>query len=334
LVVGLCGLAILTGVLGVSSAAWAGPTLTISSENTTSHVQTRVLEIFAQRLEARLGGALTPEVHAGAELFRDRDVVDALAAGRVGMAAPGIWHLGRFEPNFEIPLLPMFHGRDPKIAHEVADTVLSAALSQRLEEVVDVHVLGRWIDLGPAHLFLAGGGVVTRFEDLRGRSIRVAGGAANGDRIAAFGADPQLVPWVDLPAAMAAGTVSGTLTSAATVVSARLWEAGLTQAYLDYEYFPQYVPMVSGPLWRRLPKPVQKAMTETWDGLVEEARASAARDQASALGVLEGVGMVITRPDDKELARARTHLMAIQEAIVSSMGLDPDLVRAAAERLP
>jgi hypothetical protein len=44
--------------------------------------------------------------------------------------------------------------------------------------------------------------------------------------------------------------------------------------------------------------------------------------------------MVITRPDVKELARARTHLMAIQEAIVSSMGLDPDLVRAAAERLP
>jgi TRAP-type C4-dicarboxylate transport system substrate-binding protein len=92
--------------------------------------------------------------------------------------------------------------------------------------------------------------------------------------------------------------------------------------------------MVSGPLWRRLPKPVQKAMTETWDGLVDEARASAARDQTSALRVLEGVGMVITRPDVKELARARTHLMAIQETIVSSMGLDPDLVRAAAERLP
>ncbi|MCF8491673.1 MAG: TRAP transporter substrate-binding protein DctP [Rhodospirillum sp.] len=310
------------------------PVLRISSENTSSHVQTRVLEIFAERLGSRLNGRMAVEVHGDGALFRDRDVIDALCADRVGMAVPGIWHLGRFEPNFNIPLLPMFHGRDPNVAHVVTDTVLSADLSARLESRLDVHVLGRWIDLGSAHLFLAGGKRVERFEDLRGRSIRVAGGAANAERIAAFGAVPRVIPWEETPWALKSGTVEGTLTSAATVVSARLWDAGLTQAYLDFEYFPQYVPLVSGPLWRRLPEDIRQAMVETWDGLVDEARASAARDQAVALTVLESVGMTIVRPSEGERRRARDYLMGEQDRLIETLGLDPILVARVRKDLP
>lgn len=167
----------------------ATPTIRISTDNTASHVQTRVLRLFAERLEERLGGRVTVKVHDSATLFRDRDVIEAVAAGRVDMAAPGMWHLDRYVPDFAVFLLPMFYGLEHAVNYAVRDGEIGAILNQRLESVTGVRVLGRWIDLGEAHLFTRG---VTCDgpEDIKGMRLRVAGGKGNAARIRALGAEP------------------------------------------------------------------------------------------------------------------------------------------------
>lgn len=335
---GLAWLAVLGvtlfGLLAAPVAGAATPTIRISTENTGSHVQTRVLRLFAERLEDRLGGRVRVEVHDSATLFRDRDVVEAVAAGRVDMAAPGMWHLDRYAPDFAVFLLPMFYGREHAVNYAVRDGETGRALNVELEGETGVRVLGRWIDLGEAHLFTRG----VRCEaasDIEGLRLRVAGGEGNAARIRALGAEAVIIAWPDLPAALASGTLDGTLTSAGTIVSASLWERGIDGAYLDRQYFAQYVPIVSPRLWRRVPDEVRTAMIETWDGVVDEARAMAARDQEEALERLEAEGVRLVRPPADDLARTRAALMAHQPDIVQALDLDPalvDAVRAALEQ--
>lgn len=323
----------LVGLAGPAAAAQAPlPTLTLSTENTPDHVQTRILHRFAERLQARLDGRIAVVVKDSAVLYSDRDVVEAVSAGRVDMAAPGLWHLDRYAPDFAVFLLPMFYGRDDAVNYGLRDGPVGTDLARRLEAAVDVHVLGRWIDLGDAHVFTRGTDLRTA-DDLRGLRIRVAGGEGNAERIRALGAEATIIPWPDFPRALADGRVDGTLTTAATVVSANLWRFGLDHAFLDRQYFPQYVPLVSGRLWARLPADVRQAMTEVWDGLVEEARLMAAAEQASALETLAANGVAIVRPRPEALAATRAALMAHQDAIVARLRLDPALVKTVAEAL-
>lgn len=315
------------GVPGEAKAQTATPTIRISTENTAGHVQTRVLRLFAERLEARLEGRIRVEVHDDAALFRDRDVVEAVAAGRVDMAAPGMWHLDRYEPGFAVFLLPMFYGREHAVNYAVRDGATGQALNAKLHAVTGTHVLGRWIDLGEAHLFTQGARI-SGPADIAGLRLRFAGGEGNAERLRALGAEAVIIPWPDLPSALAADSIDGALTSAGTVVSANLWEQGIDGAYLDRQYFAQYVPIVSPRLWARLPDPVRLAMTETWEGVVEEARIMAESAQIEALKRLEDAGVTMVRPSREVLAQTRRALMEHQPGIVETLGLSPLLVEA------
>ncbi len=311
-----------------------GPVLVISTENTEAHVQTRVLRLFAERAEAALNGAVRVEVVSGAALYRDRDVPDALAGGRVAMAAPGTWHLGQHVPDFNIPLLPMFYGQPPAVSHALVDGDFGRLLSERLEKAIGVHVLGRFIDLGQAHVFTRKVPVASP-DDFGGLRIRVAGGRANQQRLVALGAEPILIPWPELPEVLRAGQVDGALTTAATVVSAELWIHGLDHACLDQEYFPQYVPMVSGTLWSRLPPPIRDALTDAWESVVAEARSMALDDQAAAIVILrQKGGMTMSTPSWEKLGEVRQRLMGIQDGLIRDLKLDPGLVAMAKRVLP
>lgn len=320
-------LGLVTVLAGGPAAAQATtvPTIRISTENTPEHVQARVLALFAARLEARLEGRVRVEVHDTAALYRGRDVIDGVAAGRVDMAAPGMWHLDRYVPDFGVFQLPMFYGRGNDVNYAVRDGAVGQELNARLAEAGRVTVLGRWIDLGEAHVFTAGANLKNP-DDFKGLRIRVAGGKGNAARIRALGADAVVIPWPDFPAALAGELVDGTLTSAGTVISANLWERGIDHAYLDRQYFAQYVPIVSPRLWQRLPDAVRTAMLETWDGVVDEARVMAVGDQEAAVGVLKDHGVTMVRPSEAVLSATRARLMEHQPAIVRDLGLDPALV--------
>jgi C4-dicarboxylate-binding protein DctP len=118
------------------------------------------------------------------------------------------------------------------------------------------------------------------------------------------------------------------------VVSARLWEQGVTSAFEDSEYFPQYVPLVSAKLWHSLPADLQDLIMGTWEELVMPARALAAEAQESARATLKAHGIGITTPTAAALAAARQQLMTQQEQLIPALGIDPALARDVAAQLP
>lgn len=327
------GAAAVIVAFGAAAASAAEvPLLRISTENSAGHVHTRAVQRFADDLQRRAGGALEVRLFHSAELFRDRDVVKALRQGKVEMAVPGTWQLDRFDPNVGIFLLPIFYGRDAKAEDRVRDGEIGEIINGSIESRLGVKVIGRWIDLGFAHVYSVERPIQTH-RDLAGMRIRIAGGEANALRVAELGAEPRTIPWPDLPAALDQGLVNGVLTTHETVASARLWENGLRYVFEDRQYFPQYVPMVAEGFWRRLPESMRRLIVATWESHVVTARAEAAAAQVEAREVLQRNGVKIVVPSEASLTEWRTKLLARQHQLVQSMGIDPLLVERVAQTL-
>lgn len=301
------------------------PLMRISVENTDRHVQTQAVKRYADEIREKLQGRIDVQFFANARLFRDQDIIQALAQGKVEMGVPGTWHVSRFEPNVEIFLLPLFYGRPARANYNVVDGAIGQTIAARLEGNLQLKVVGRWIDLGHAHLFGVGKKIL-RHEDIEGLRVRVAGGAANKLRIQDLGGRPTIIPWPDLPEYMQQGRVDAVLTSYETVQSAMLWEKGIKHAFEDREYFPQYIPLVRLSFWNKLSDDIRRILTDTWEKHVDAARQEAAEAQINAKNILVENGVEVVIPDPHQMETWRQKMLSKQDEFVKILKINPELV--------
>lgn len=309
--------------------AQARPLLRISIENTKDHVQAKSLALFRERIHAKSGAGLDVEIYTDGRLFRDRDVLSALHTGKVEMAVPGLWNLEHQEPNVGVFFLPFMYGRGAEDNHLLSDGKVGREIEKRLKDRNDVEVLGGWLDLGSAHIFTLNRRI-SSYEDLKGLTIRVAGGKANELRLLRLGARSASIPWTDLAANLRSGSIDGLLTTYETVASAQLWKFGLRNAFEDREYFPMYLPLVSRAFWNRLKESQWNALREAWKEILEPSRKSASEAQETGKSLFIEAGGHVTIPGREDLARARSLLLDHQGDMAKRLGIDAGILRAAA----
>ncbi|WP_082049523.1 TRAP transporter substrate-binding protein DctP [Thalassospira sp. HJ] len=296
----------------------------ISTENTTSHFQTVVLQNYAAALNADIPAHHFDVVHS-ARAFNDRDVAEAVSTARVAIAAPGVWHLGQYSSDLNALLLPSLMGLGAEDVRKLVDGPVGQALDASLEEQLNVKVIGKWLDLGPAHIFTRNKPVAS-FDDLKGLRIRYAGGDANALRLAALGAVPVLIPWPNVSEALDRGEIDGLLTTSSTVVSASLWEHGLTHVFLSHSYYPFYVPLISGDIWKRLSETQRKAITDNWEDMIGAGRKLAVSHQESSMALLRENGIIVTAPSDQEREAVRRNLASHQRDMAREIGISDQML--------
>jgi len=324
----MAGALALVAAAFASGAAFAQDKLRISLDTNPVHVRNRAVDTFAEELKKRVGNKLVIEIYPSGQLFRDRDVPRALRQGGVEMAVPGTWQLDGVEPNAAIQTLPMFYGVPGNVVHSVMDGKLGEFLNRRMEDRLKVKILGKWFDLGGQHFF----GIdkpITAHADLKGMKIRHSGGSANAARINGLGATAILIPFPDLPLAISQGVIQGVATTYESTFSSKLHDAGLKYAFEDYQFWGQYVPMISQAFWNKQPKDVQDAILAAWDIAASSQREAAAAAQAKARETLVAAGMKIVVPSAADVVATRKSLMHLQDDLVKQMKIDQDAVEAA-----
>lgn len=302
----------------------------ISTENAPAHFQTRVVQRFADTLAKQTRGRLQVEFRHSAQLFRDQDVVRALNEGKVDMAVPGNWQLDRFDPYVSVLTLPLLMGRGAAEHHRVRDGKLGQLISAHLAQSLNVVVPGRWIDLGHANVFSTQK-TITSYQDMAGLRIRIAGGSAIASQVTAVGAIASVVPWPDLPNVLQQGRVDGLLTTYETVASARLWEMGVQHATENQAYFAQYIPLVSRSYWDVLPEDLRQAIRNSWESVVDEARAQAEATQKQARRTLEAHGVKVQELSPQAVQAWRRQITKDQTSLAKELGI-PEPLLAETER--
>ena len=288
------------------------PLLRISTENTESHIQTETLLSFVEKLRERTRGRLNIEYYHSAQLFRDQEVIRALAMNKIEMAVPGTWIISDQIPEMNYFLFPAFFGESKSKTYSFLKSPAGRKLLQLTEYKLDCVIPGDFLDLGHAHIFTTEK-QIARFSDIENLTIRVAGGILNKERVEALGAKGVIISWPDLPHSLETGVVDGILTTFETVKSAELWEYGIRYAFMDYEYFPQYIPLISRTFWDDLSTELQEDIVYVWNEVAMEHQIKAEKAQKEARSEAEDQGIAITEPGREELMRIRSLLRESSE---------------------
>ena len=309
----------------VSSQAEGPILMRISIENVSTHFQSSVVRRFADLVAARAGKDLIVEFYDGSRLFKDVDVLGALSRGDVEMAVPGIWQFDTIVPDTAAFMLPSLFARPIVLHRALADGPLGNLVDREIGEALGGHVIGPWLDLGYASLF--GLAAISKAEDVKGLTTRVAGGRANAERMKALGALPISISSMDLPVYLDRGAVGAVLTTFETVDSAGLDSHGLKSAYEDREYYPFFIPLASAAFWARLGPETRKVIVQAWAEAVSAGRGQAVAAQEAARARLVARGMRISVPDPAELESTRRLLLAREDEMALRLSVSAEALR-------
>ena len=309
----------------VPSTATDALLLRISVENVPEHFQARMVRRFSELVARGSNGSLIVEFYDSAKLYRDSDVVTALARGDVEMAVPGIWQFDRSVPATAALMLPSTFGRNGKTMRALVDGPFGRAVDSRISAALSCVVIGNWLDLGGVAVFSRTKPIRTA-DDFVGLKVRVAGGRGNEERMRELGALPVSISSPDLPSFLDRGLVDAVLSTWETIASAGLDAHGLKYAFADDEYYPFYIPIVNAAFWNRLTEAQRRLITDTWAELLPEARATAVGAQVSARTTLEKRGLVVEVPAAKTIDAMRSSLLAQEGPMASRLGVPSDML--------
>ncbi|MCW1932279.1 TRAP transporter substrate-binding protein DctP [Pararhodobacter zhoushanensis] len=312
--------------------ALAEPNLTITLDTPPSHVRNVYVGRFAEALTERSGGELTVEVFDSGQLYSSRDSGRAVARGDVGMAIESTAPLSRIEPNLTIFEFPMFSGLNIEQMNVVVDGPLGQRLGAMLSEKMGVVALTGWYILGEINTYSTNA-PLNALEDLSGLQVRHPGGVGAVAYLTELGANPVSMPFTDVPLALQQGAVDAIVSSNASIVSASLQETGLSYAYINRMVIGYYMPIISHAYWDQLTEDQQQLFRDTWAEFVPQQRAAAAEQQAEARATLEAGGMVFVDQPAEEAAALRVRLQPAQEAMISDLGIAPDILELARDAL-
>jgi TRAP-type transport system periplasmic protein len=318
--------------VGVSKAPAQTYEFKISVDTVPNHPRNMGLVIFIEELQKRSGGKLAPKYYHSAQLYKDAHVTKALRTGTVEMAVPGNWVLEGFDTSTSLTMLPMFFGQPGKITEDLIDGEVGKAVNRSLEKKVGVKSPGRWYELGYDNTWTRNK-KITKMEDFRGLKMRHSGGSNPEERLNALGASAVFIAWPDVPMALVQGTVDGLCSTAKSVESAKLYEAGVKYGVFTRNFNGYYVPLVNLKFWNSLPPDLQKIFMEVWDESVPKQREIARKEQAEARKLMESKGVEIFDPSDAELAKWRKQIMSAQEKLIKNLKYDPELIKLAEKAL-
>jgi TRAP-type transport system periplasmic protein len=302
----------------------------VSVDTSLTHGRTVSIADFLKKLEAASQGEIMPLLFDSGQLFPDRDVIRALVLGQIEMAAPATWLVSAYVPEADLAQLPVFYGQPVETTHRAIDGIPGKMVNQQINRKVRVEIPGRWLDLGFTNWYSNRRPLET-LRDLKGLKIRNPGGFAQPWRAQFFRAVPATVAWPDVPLGLSQGMFDALQSTSESVVSARLWDAGLRYGLIDHQAMGSYIPMIGEAFWRGLSPALKTLVTDLWAANIGLYRASlaAGQDNAEKELRLKGIKLVVVSSD--ELTEQRGLMMAEQDKVVREMKISPDVLARVTE---
>ena len=261
----ISGLAVLSlCYVGAEGAAQAAP-IEIKISHATSQLSAkgRTWDYFKKLCEERLAGKVKVSHHHSAQLYGQREGIQALQAGAVQFISPGAPLMTGDFPKMAVFGLPLMF--DP--ADEIRQAAASPKIGGKIFDVMpakNLKFVSFW--LNGYRVVGSRKGPIKSIEDLGKVKIRVPGGKIYRDTFEALGGNVVAVSWSEIVSALQQGTVDAIEPTANNWESQKLYEIATDITYTNH-ILSTYIVATNNEWWNSLPGDIrgelEKILAET-----------------------------------------------------------------------
>src|SRR5689334_19087984 len=144
--------------------------LRCSLETAPSHTHNAVIRDYLGRIEDAADGRIKTQLFESGQLFPDLQAGKALLQDQIEMAIPGTWSLTGILADADFLQLPALYGRPIETVHSVVDGKAGQLLAGQIEQRLNAHVIGPWLDLGFFNWYSTSK-ALNGYDDLKGLKI-------------------------------------------------------------------------------------------------------------------------------------------------------------------
>ena len=268
------------------------------------HSVHKAMVYLGERLEEHSGGKMKIEIYPNQQLGSERQLVELLQIGSVGMTKVSVGIMENFAPNMKVFGLP-FIFRDKDHAYRVMDGEIGKDLLLQGETY--------WLrgltyyDAGSRSFYTKERPIHTP-EDLSGLKIRVMESATAMDMVRSLGGSPTPISWGELYTALQQGVVDGAENDPPSFYLSGHYEVCKYYTLNEHTTLPDVV-LIGTHVWDRLSAQEQEWLQRSVDESAVYQRKLWAESEQEALEAVKEAGVEIIIPDKSTFKKEVTQLI-------------------------
>ncbi|UCH74232.1 MAG: TRAP transporter substrate-binding protein DctP [Rhodospirillales bacterium] len=255
------------------------------------------LLMFKQEVERESKGDIKVEIYDSAQLYKDKEVPQAVGSGAIEMGVASLTRYVGEIPAVDIFYVPFMFNTDAKVRAAVAP---GSPVRQPIDDAIlktGSRVLW-WQAYGGA-IMLSKGGALKTPADIKDKKVRVFGRTL-GKFIEALGGAPTLISGSEQYVAYQRGTVDAGMTGVSGVKSRKLWEVMDTITVTNHADI-EFVVVVNEKFWQSLPNAQQDIIMTAARNAEAHVRDEMANIEADAYGAARKAGMAVVELSEAEV---------------------------------
>ncbi|RDV15326.1 TRAP transporter substrate-binding protein [Pontibacter diazotrophicus] len=253
---------------------------------------------MAERVKETSGGKMTIGIYPNSQLGSERESVELLQIGSLGMTKVSVATMESFSPNFKVLSLPYIF-QDKTHYYNVLDGEIGADL---LTEGEQYWLRGlTYYDAG-SRSFYTSKKPVTKPSDLRGLKVRVLPSNTAIAMINMFGGAATPISTGEIYTAIQQGVVDGAENNPPTFYLSRHYEVAKHYSINEHTMVPDIL-LISTRVWEDLTPQEQQWLQEAADESAVVQRELWQEAEEEALREVKKAGVEVTYPDKEPFAK-------------------------------
>jgi len=257
-----------------------------------SHPVHKALVFMSSDLEKRSGGTMTIEIYPNQQLGSERQALELLQIGSLGMTKVSAAVMENFSPNMKVFGLPYLF-RDRAHAFEVLDGEIGQELLDGGQKYW-LKGLG-YYDSGSRSFYTKEKPIETP-EDLKGLKIRVMESVTAMNMVSSLGGSPTPISWGELYTSLQQGVVDGAENNPPSFYLSRHYEVCKFYSLDEHTTVPDVL-IIGTHLWNALDVQQQQWVQEAATASVKHQRILWAAAEKEAIQEVQKAGVQVLRPN-------------------------------------
>lgn len=255
----LCmSLLVAVSIVALTSSAYASKTLRISLQLPLKHHLGQNLLNFQKEVERESNGDLKIEIYPSAQLYKDKEVPQAVASGAIEMGVASLTRFAGTVPAVDIFYVPFMFDSPEKV---VKATAPNSSIRKSLDAAIlktGTRVL--WWQAYGSSILLTKKDIIKTPADMKGKKVRVFGKTL-GDTVVTVGGAPTMMSGSKQFLAYQRGTVDAGMTGITAVKSRKLYEV-MDHMTLTYNADIEFIVIVNEGMWQSLTEQERAIITK------------------------------------------------------------------------